>query len=209
MAHRPARWEAFLARVPLGRAAEPRDVVGAAIFFCSGASDFVTGQVLYVDGASRQASRKKRRVGTNKGEKTMKMRFALPVLVLLAFSGCALQDGGPLRARGATPKFAVDPYWPKPLPENWILGQVAGIAVDKNDLIWIVHRPNTLVDDEKGAQLNPPTTKCCKAAPPVMAFDRDGNLVEVLGRTRRGLRLVQAGARRLRRQGGQRVDRRQ
>ena len=46
----PARWEAFLARVPLGRAAEPRDVVGAALFFCARASDFVTGQVLYVDG---------------------------------------------------------------------------------------------------------------------------------------------------------------
>ena len=46
----PGRWEAFLARVPLGRAAEPRDIVGAALFFCSGASDFVTGQVLYIDG---------------------------------------------------------------------------------------------------------------------------------------------------------------
>ena len=46
----PARWEAFLARVPLGRAAEPRDVVGTTLFFCAPASDFVTGQVLYVDG---------------------------------------------------------------------------------------------------------------------------------------------------------------
>ena len=46
----PKRWEAFLARVPLGRAAEPRDVVGAAVFFCARASDFVTGQVMYLDG---------------------------------------------------------------------------------------------------------------------------------------------------------------
>ena len=46
----PGRWEAFLARVPLGRVAEPRDVVGATLFFCSGASDFVTGQILYLDG---------------------------------------------------------------------------------------------------------------------------------------------------------------
>ena len=46
----PGRWEAFLARVPLGRAAEPRDVVGATLFFCSAASDFVTGQILYLDG---------------------------------------------------------------------------------------------------------------------------------------------------------------
>ena len=44
------RWQALLARIPLGRVAEARDVAGATLFFCSGASDFVTGQVLYVDG---------------------------------------------------------------------------------------------------------------------------------------------------------------
>jgi gluconate 5-dehydrogenase len=38
------------ARIPLGRVAEPEDVVGAVLFFCSRASDFVTGQILYVDG---------------------------------------------------------------------------------------------------------------------------------------------------------------
>ena len=37
-------------RIPLGRVAEPRDVVGAVLFFCSPASDYVTGQILYVDG---------------------------------------------------------------------------------------------------------------------------------------------------------------
>jgi NAD(P)-dependent dehydrogenase (short-subunit alcohol dehydrogenase family) len=37
-------------RIPLGRVAEPSDCVGAALFFCSPASDFVTGQILYVDG---------------------------------------------------------------------------------------------------------------------------------------------------------------
>jgi NAD(P)-dependent dehydrogenase (short-subunit alcohol dehydrogenase family) len=46
----PGRWEALLARIPLGRVAQPRDVVGAALFFCAPASDFVTGQVLYLDG---------------------------------------------------------------------------------------------------------------------------------------------------------------
>jgi NAD(P)-dependent dehydrogenase (short-subunit alcohol dehydrogenase family) len=44
------RWQALLARIPLGRVAEARDVAGATAFFCSSASDFVTGQVLYVDG---------------------------------------------------------------------------------------------------------------------------------------------------------------
>ena len=51
------------------------------------------------------------------------------------------------------PRFQVEPFWPKPLPENWILGQVSGIAVAPDDTIWIVHRPATLVDDEKGATL--------------------------------------------------------
>jgi gluconate 5-dehydrogenase len=46
----PGRWEALLARIPLGRVAEPRDVAGATLFFCSPASDFVTGQTLYLDG---------------------------------------------------------------------------------------------------------------------------------------------------------------
>jgi gluconate 5-dehydrogenase len=46
----PGRWEALLARIPLGRVAEGRDIVGAALYFCSRASDFTTGQVLYLDG---------------------------------------------------------------------------------------------------------------------------------------------------------------
>jgi DNA-binding beta-propeller fold protein YncE len=96
-------------------------------------------------------------------------------------AACAVPAIALAQAAGATPKFAVDPYWPKPLPSNWILGQVAGIAVDKNDHIWIVHRPTTLVDDEKGAQLKPPATKCCTAAPPVLEFDREGNLLRSWG----------------------------
>src|SRR5664279_1209283 len=56
--------------------------------------------------------------------------------------------GQPSDAPGV-PKFQPEPYWPKPLPGNWILGQVSGIAVDRNDHIWIIHRPSTLFDDEK------------------------------------------------------------
>ena len=37
-------------RIPLGRIADPKDVVGPVLFFVSPASDFVTGQTLYVDG---------------------------------------------------------------------------------------------------------------------------------------------------------------
>ena len=81
----------------------------------------------------------------------------------------------------APPRFQPEPFWPKPLPGNWVLGQVSGIAVDRNDHIWIVHRPATLLDDEKGAQKDPPATKCCTAAPPVLKFDADGNLLASWG----------------------------
>ena len=47
---RPEFRQAILARIPLGRIADPKDVVGAALFFASPAAGFVTGQVLYVDG---------------------------------------------------------------------------------------------------------------------------------------------------------------
>ena len=40
----------LLDRIPLGRIPDPKDVVGPALFFCSPASDFVTGQIMYVDG---------------------------------------------------------------------------------------------------------------------------------------------------------------
>jgi DNA-binding beta-propeller fold protein YncE len=105
----------------------------------------------------------------------MKRPYSLIAAGLLAaaFQGPVLADG--------VPEFKVDPFWPKPLPENWMLGQVSGIAVDKDDRVWIVHRPNTLVDDEKGALANPPTTKCCKPAPPVLQFDAQGNLLKSWG----------------------------
>ncbi|HEX4326682.1 MAG TPA: hypothetical protein VH105_07665 [Burkholderiales bacterium] len=79
------------------------------------------------------------------------------------------------------PQFKVDPFWPKALPGNWILGQVAGIAVDKDDNVWLIHRPGTIVDDEKEGMKHPPAAKCCVVAPPVLKFDRTGNLLASWG----------------------------
>lgn len=70
------------------------------------------------------------------------------------------------------PNFQVDPFWPKPLPEDWVLGQVAGIAVDQHDRIWMVQRPRSLVE---GELFN------ASPAPPVMAFDPQGNLLKAWG----------------------------
>jgi DNA-binding beta-propeller fold protein YncE len=88
------------------------------------------------------------------------------------------------QARGAQPSmphFEPDPYWPKPLPNNWMLGQVSGIYVDSHDHIWVTSRPRTLDNNDKYAALNPPEADCCIPAPPIMEFDQAGNLIQGWG----------------------------
>ncbi len=82
---------------------------------------------------------------------------------------------------GGVPQFLVDAFWPKPLPNNWLLGQVAGIRVDRFDHIWVVQRPGSLDKRDLAAQQNPPQAKCCAAAPPVLVFDQSGNLIRHWG----------------------------
>ncbi|MAM71010.1 MAG: hypothetical protein CMP91_07720 [Gammaproteobacteria bacterium] len=81
----------------------------------------------------------------------------------------------------SVPQFAVDAGWPKPLPNDWIIGQVAGIDVDHNDTIWIVHRPHSLTAQEAAAIQTPPTALCCVPAPSVLQFDQEGNLLQAWG----------------------------
>ena len=81
----------------------------------------------------------------------------------------------------APPGFEVDPHWPKALPNNWIFGQVAGVAVDRRDHIWIVHRPRSLQERQVLAGRTPQPTICCIAAPPVLVFDMGGNLIRSWG----------------------------
>ncbi len=79
------------------------------------------------------------------------------------------------------PQYKVDPFWPKPLPNNWLLGEVAGVAVDSRDHSWIVQRPGSLSADEAGAAQDPPTSICCLPAPPVIEFDAAGRLSQAWG----------------------------
>ncbi|MEW6212744.1 MAG: hypothetical protein AB1631_30745, partial [Acidobacteriota bacterium] len=73
------------------------------------------------------------------------------------------------------PRFEVDPMWPKPLPNNWYIGMAIGVAVDAQDHVWIVHRPDTLSANEAAADRK--TGACCSKAPPVLEFDQAGNLI--------------------------------
>src|SRR5438128_1256600 len=72
-----------------------------------------------------------------------------------------------------TPSYHVDPFWAKPLPHHWLVGAIAGVAVDAKDHVWITHRPSTLQPNE--------LRSIWKAAPPVLEFDQDGTLVQAWG----------------------------
>jgi DNA-binding beta-propeller fold protein YncE len=113
------------------------------------------------------------------------MKHARTPAALAALAALFLALTPPLAAQtnegNNPPRYVVDPFWPKDLPDNLLLGQVAGIAIDNQDNIWVVHRPRSLVDDEKGAQKNPPETRCCMPAPPVLQFAPDGRLLRSWG----------------------------
>jgi DNA-binding beta-propeller fold protein YncE len=104
---------------------------------------------------------------------------AVTLLVLMkAVAGCApTRTDGVSALAGEAPVFEVDPFWPKPLPNNWLMGQAAGVAADRRDHVWVVQRPKSLTEDERGATLTPPRSLCCAPAPPVLEFDKAGVLV--------------------------------
>jgi DNA-binding beta-propeller fold protein YncE len=84
------------------------------------------------------------------------------------------------RATVQAPRFEVDPFWPKPLPNHWLLGSAIGVSVDAQDHVWIVHRGGATLNErtEMGAATNPKTAEaCCVPAPPVLEFDAAGTLV--------------------------------
>jgi hypothetical protein len=103
------------------------------------------------------------------------------------------------------PIFEVDPFWPKPLPNHWVTGSTIGLSVDAQDNVWTIHRPNTVEDNFKAADImvgdargrddealpgagparaptNPaPIGRCCKVAPPVLVYDQAGSLIKSWG----------------------------
>ena len=78
---------------------------------------------------------------------------------------------------GVAPRFEVDPLWPKPLPNHWLIGSAIGVSVDSRDHVWIIHRRQALnAETEASAGRNAPKGECCGVAPPVLEFDAAGNL---------------------------------
>jgi DNA-binding beta-propeller fold protein YncE len=76
-----------------------------------------------------------------------------------------------VQAQSSTLKYEVDPTWPRPLPENWVAGQVSGVCVDGQDHVFIVNR-NDMTDKE---------AEVSHQAPPFIEFDGVGNVVNSFG----------------------------
>src|SRR3982751_2255001 len=105
----------------------------------------------------------------------------LAALLGALFVAQSILDGTAVAQNGLmAPRFEVDPLWPKPLPNHWILGSTIGVWVDTDDHVWIIHRSSaTLGNNEK--TLETKQGECCAGAPPVLEFDQEGNLLRHWG----------------------------
>lgn len=90
--------------------------------------------------------------------------IASAAVLLAVLSAAATAQTAPAKASmpEQAPQYRVDPAWPKPLPNHWIMGAVCGVAVDRHQNIWIVHRP-------------------LEHIPPVLEFSPDGSLLTAWG----------------------------
>jgi hypothetical protein len=95
--------------------------------------------------------------------------IAVTALVLAALRIASVSTAAQTAAKPpvAIPSFQFDPSWPKPLPNEWLVGNVVGVAVDSHDNVWITHRPRSQAGAEK--------------TPPVLEFDQAGTLVQSWG----------------------------
>ena len=118
------------------------------------------------------------------------MKQSNKALVWLGLVGAVAALGAAQATLGASdrqlvqaPRFEVDPVWPKPLPNHWILGSVIGVGVDSRDHVFIIHRGDSTLNQrtEAGMSANPPIGECCQSAPPIVEFDPAGNLVKAWG----------------------------
>jgi len=105
------------------------------------------------------------------------------LIVALGVGQSVLQNRADAQGRTVqAPMFEVDPLWPKPLPNHWLLGWTIGLWVDEQDHVWVIHRgAGGLQNDERGLELDPPISECCRTAPPILEFDQAGNLLRHWG----------------------------
>jgi hypothetical protein len=119
--------------------------------------------------------------------RTRNLLVGAGLVALLAALGVGqriVEQQAAAQAKGAAqaPRFEVDPMWPKPLPNHWVMGNVIGVGIDSRDHVYIIHRgAGSLEEKEIYAAANPPASECCIPAPPVIEFDPEGNVVKAWG----------------------------
>jgi sugar lactone lactonase YvrE len=83
---------------------------------------------------------------------------------------------GTLQAQ-PVPELVFDPTWPKELPNLWKLGGITGLALDRDENVWLYNRPNDLTNIELHAELDPPLALCCVRAPSMIHIDKAGRVI--------------------------------
>src|SRR5688572_812640 len=110
--------------------------------------------------------------------KTFDRRFSTAALLLTAgISLTAFYMTSLVEAQQGAPRYVFDPTWPKPLPNNWKMGGVTGLAVDSNGDVWVLNRPNDTTEQEDNAGTNPPTAHCCVRPPTMIHISKTGDVI--------------------------------
>ena len=78
------------------------------------------------------------------------------------------------------PRFVADAAWPT-MPDDRMFGQVPGLALDADDNVWILQRPNSLGFSDTGLAQSPPIAVCCRPAPHLLQFSPAGELLASWG----------------------------
>ena len=91
--------------------------------------------------------------------------LVVAIATVVASAAGHAQQASPLKA----PTFQLDAAWPT-IPNNWVLGEVTSISVDRKDHIWVLHVPQSI-----------PEAQRANAAPPVLEFDAAGKLLASWG----------------------------
>src|SRR3954464_204162 len=102
------------------------------------------------------------------------LRVLVGALALTALV-CVVYVGTDAQAPAAAPKYKFDGDWPKPLPNKWKMGGVTGLAVDKDDNVWVYDRPNDMRDIELNAETK--SADCCARPPSMIHIDKAGNVI--------------------------------
>ena len=114
---------------------------------------------------------------------SLKLGVGIVLFGLLGFLATCADQTSEQEASGVqVPVFEVNPLWPKPLPNHWVIGSTIGVSVDSRDHVWVIHRQSTIDEiNELNVIHEPASAECCAPAPPVLEFDPEGNLVNSWG----------------------------